>query len=107
LPVDDPAQASELWTRGAAQTTAAATPTCLLRRVAGATSVRASYVPDTLTAVRIFADHAVWLYDPTAPPLQRYKPFATAQGTSVYLRQHPQASVITYSAAVARSRAAG
>jgi NitT/TauT family transport system substrate-binding protein len=49
----------------------------------------------------------VWLYDPIAPPLQRYKPFATAEGTRVYLRQHPQASAITYAAAVARSRAAG
>jgi NitT/TauT family transport system substrate-binding protein len=107
LPVDDPAQASELWTRGAAQTEVAATPTCLLRRVAGAASVRARYVPDTLTAVRIFADHAVWLYDPVAPPMQRYKPFATAQGASVYQQQHPQASAVTYPVAVAKSRTAG
>ncbi|WAJ44790.1 ABC transporter substrate-binding protein [Mycobacterium sp. Aquia_216] len=106
-PVDDPAQASELWVRGAVQTTAAATPTCLLRRVAGTKSVRVSYVPDTFTAVRIFADHAVWLYDPVAPPIQRYKPFATAEGASVYRRQHPQSSAITYPAAVARSLATG
>jgi NitT/TauT family transport system substrate-binding protein len=107
LPVDDSAQASELWTRGAAQTVVAATPTCLLRRVARTTGVRESYVPDTLTAVRIFADHAVWLSDPTAPPVQRYKPFATMQGANLYLQQHPPASTIAYSAAVARSLGAG
>lgn len=107
MPIDDPAQASELWPRGAAQTTAIATPTCLLRRVAGTASVRASYVPDTRTAVRIFADHAVWLYDPAASQNQRYKPFATAQGATIYLQQHPQASAITYSAAVARSVVSG
>lgn len=105
LPVDDAAQASELWARGAGQTVVAATPTCLLRRVAHTPAVRASYVPDTLTAVRIFADHAVWLYDPAAPPNQRYKPFATAAGASVYLKQHPQAATVTYPAAVARSLA--
>lgn len=107
LPVDDPAQASELWVRGAAQTTVAATPTCLLRRAARTPAVRASYVPDTLSAVRIFADHAVWLYDPAAPPSQRYKPFATAEGADVYLKGHPQGTAITYPAAVARSRDAG
>jgi NitT/TauT family transport system substrate-binding protein len=103
LPVDDPAQASELWTRGATQTAVAATPTCLLRRAAGSAAVRASYVPDTLTAVRIFADHAVWLYDPAEPPNQRYKPFATAAGANAYRSRHPQADAVTYPAAVARS----
>ncbi|HWF71194.1 MAG TPA: ABC transporter substrate-binding protein [Mycobacterium sp.] len=103
LPVNDPSQASELWARGAGQTAVAATPSCLLHRTAGTPAVRASYVPDTLTAVRIFADHAVWLYDPTAPPKQRYKPFATAAEADVYRNRHPQAAAVTYPDAVAKS----
>jgi NitT/TauT family transport system substrate-binding protein len=103
LPVNDPTQASELWARGETQTAIAATPACLLRRVASTRAVRAAYVPDTLTAVRIFADHAVWLYDPIAPPNHRYKPFATAQGADVYRRGHPQAEAVTYRDAVAKS----
>ena len=103
LPVNDPTQASEVWARGDSQTAVAATPACLLRRVAGTPAVRASYVPDTLTAARIFADHAVWLYDPTAPPNYRYKPFATAQGADAYQSRHPQANAVTYRDAVANS----
>lgn len=107
LPVNDPGQASELWVRGATRTAVAATPTCLLRRVAGTPAVRAPYVPDTLTAVRIFADHAVWLYDPAEPPNQRYKPFATAAGANAYRSRHPQSGTVTYPDAVAKSRSAG
>jgi NitT/TauT family transport system substrate-binding protein len=107
LPVDDPAQASELWASGAESTDVAATPSCLLRRVAATPEVRAAYVPDTLTGLRIFADHAVWLQDPAAPPTRRYKPFATSAGADSYRTDHPQAQSVGYAAAVGESRTAG
>ncbi|MDR3661189.1 MAG: ABC transporter substrate-binding protein [Mycobacterium sp.] len=106
LPVDDPAQASELWATGT-RTEVAATPSCLLRRLAVTPRIRAAYVPDTLTGLRIFADHAVWLQDPQAPPTQRYKPFATSAGADTYRANHPQALAVGYAAAVGQSRAAG
>lgn len=107
MPVDDATQASELWTSGAETTDVAATPSCLLRRVAGAPEVRAAYVPDSLTGLRIFADHAVWLQDPSAPPAHRYKPFATSAGADAYRHAHPQAQAVTYATAVGQSRTAG
>jgi NitT/TauT family transport system substrate-binding protein len=107
LPVNDRAQASELWASGATTTDVAATPTCLLRRVAATPGVRAAYVPDTLTGLRIFADHAVWLQDPAAPPTQRYKPFATLSGADTYRASDPQATAVAYAAAVGQSRTAG
>lgn len=107
LPVDDPTQASEMWAEGADHTVAAATPTCLLRRVAITDSVRAAYVPDTLTGIRLFADHAVWLQDPSAPPTQRLKPFATNAGADTYRTEHPQATPVGYPAAVSQSRSSG
>jgi NitT/TauT family transport system substrate-binding protein len=107
LPVDDPAQASEIWAQGADTTQIAATPTCLLRRAANTAAVRAAYVPDTLTGTRLFANHAVWLADPTAAPMLRYKPFATTDGADVYRTRHPQSEVLTYPAAVAKSSISG
>jgi NitT/TauT family transport system substrate-binding protein len=107
LPVDDPKLASEVWARGADVTQVSATPTCLLRRVAGTAEVRAAYVPDTITATRLFADHAVWLEDPTAPDTQRYKPFATAEGAQQYRSGHPEAQPVTYATAVTQSRTSG
>lgn len=107
LPVEDPAQASELWASGASTTEVAATPSCLLRRVAATPGVRAVYVPDTLTGLRIFADHAVWLQDPAAPPTQRYKPFATSAGADMYRAGHPRTASVAYPAAIAQSRTAG
>ncbi|WP_036468217.1 ABC transporter substrate-binding protein [Mycobacterium genavense] len=103
LPADDPAQASELWAQGSDTTAVAATPTCLLRRVAGTSAVRAAYVPDTDTKTRLLANHAVWLDDPSAPPTQRYKPFATDAGAQAYRARHPAATALTYPLAVARS----
>lgn len=103
-PVSDPALASELWVKGADATAVAATPTCLLRRVAATAAVRAAYVPDTLTGTRLFANHAVWLKDPDAPPTQRYKPFATGAGADAYRASHPTASPVAYPAAVTQSR---
>jgi NitT/TauT family transport system substrate-binding protein len=106
LPIGDPAEASELWAQGADATMVAATPTCLLRRVAGIAAVRAAYVPDTDTKTRLFANHAVWLDDPSAPPTQRYKPFATDAGAEAYRARHPAATPVTYPIAVAQSHAA-
>jgi NitT/TauT family transport system substrate-binding protein len=107
LPVADATQASEIWARGAETTQVSATPTCLLRRVAATAAVRAAYVPDTLTATRLFADHAVWLDDPTAPVVQRYKPFATTGEAQHYRSSHPQAQPVSYATAVAQSRTDG
>ncbi|OBA58416.1 ABC transporter substrate-binding protein [Mycobacterium sp. 1100029.7] len=107
LPVTDSSEASELWPQGAAATIVAATPTCLLRRVATTAAVRAAYVPDTLTNTRLFANHAVWLDDPSATPTQRYKPFATAAGADAYRARHPAATPLAYGAAVAQSRSSG
>lgn len=107
LPVGDPTQASEMWAAGADDTQIAATPTCLLRRVSNTPEVRAAYVPDTLTGIRLFADHAVWLSDPSAAPTQRYKPFATNDGADTYRARHPQAELVDYPAAVSQSRSSG
>ncbi|SOX51375.1 ABC transporter substrate-binding protein, partial [Mycobacterium ahvazicum] len=106
-PVGDPAEASELWPQGAATTTVAATPTCLLRQVAATAAVRAAYVPDAISHTRLLANHAVWLDDPTAPAMQRYKPFATDAGAEFYRARHPAATPLTYPAAVAQSRSLG
>ncbi|MDG4667476.1 ABC transporter substrate-binding protein [Mycobacterium sp. 236(2023)] len=107
LPVDDPAQASEVWAKGADDTEVAATPTCVLRRIAATEEVRAAYVPDTLTGIRLFADHAVWLQDPDAPAMRRYKPFATDAGADAYRAEHPQSTPIAYEAAVSQSQSPG
>lgn len=106
LPVDDPAQASEMWASGAESTDVAATPTCLLRRIAATPEVRAAYVPDTATGLRIFADHAVWLQDPSAPPAHRYKPFATSAGAESYRQSHPHVTTVAYAVAVGQARTA-
>jgi NitT/TauT family transport system substrate-binding protein len=106
LPVGDPAQASELWATGTEGTQVAATPTCLLRRIAAAESVRAAYVPDTLTGTRLFADHAVWLDDGSASATERYKPFATTDGADTYRTAHPGAKPIEYPMAITQSRSA-
>ncbi len=62
LPVDDPTTASEVWFAGETDTEPSATPTCLLRRIAeSGKSVRAGYVPDASTSVKLFAAHASWV----------------------------------------------
>lgn len=106
LPVEDPAQASELWAQHSDTTTVSATPTCLLRRVAATAAVRAAYVPDTVSGTRLFADHAVWLDDPAASLTHRYKPFATTAEADAYRADHPSATPVTYAGAVAQSRPA-
>lgn len=104
-PVDDPATAGETWLQGENSTHPAATPTCLLRFVGSAQAagktVRAAYVPDAATGTRWFADHAVWVDDPTAPAEARLLPFATDSGAGDYLRAHPRAVRVSYPAAVA------
>jgi NitT/TauT family transport system substrate-binding protein len=107
LPVGDPAQASELWAVGDDATQVSATPTCLLRRVATTAQIRAAYVPDAATGIRLFADHAAWVVDPSAPATQRFKPFATEAGADTYLARHPEATELAYPAAVAQSRSSG
>jgi len=100
-PVDDPGQASEVWMAGADDTEKAATPTCLLRRIAGSgKQIRAAYVPDPQNGLKLFADHAFWVSDPQAPALERLLPFATAESAQNYLKQHPGAAQLDYSAAL-------
>lgn len=106
MPADDPSQASELWVAGADSTEVAATPTCLLQRLADNPEIRAAYVPDTSSATRLFAEHAVWLQDPSAPVTHQYKPFATEAVADEYRAQHPQTLPVEYSTAVSESRPA-
>ena len=105
LPVDDPATASEIWFAGHDSTTPAATPSCALRRLAGSSQpARATYVPDTITGTKLFADHASWLIDPTAPITCRYLPFATDAGAADYRISHPATTPIDFTTAVTQSK---
>lgn len=103
-PVDDPTTASEVWFEGGSSTQVSATPGCLLRRIAdtGAT-VRAGYVPDAATATKLFAEHATWVADPSAPISGRYLPFATRAGAMDHLAAHPGTELIAYDDAVRAS----
>ncbi|HEX4224143.1 MAG TPA: ABC transporter substrate-binding protein, partial [Pseudonocardiaceae bacterium] len=78
IPVTDPATSGETWLAGEQSTHPAATPTCLLRFVKSAQSagkqVRASYVPDTTTGTRWFADKDIWVSDPSKPANARLLP---------------------------------
>jgi NitT/TauT family transport system substrate-binding protein len=105
LPVGDPAIASEVWFAGQDATDIAATPSCALRRIADTeTSVRAAYVPDAVTATKLFAAQATWLADPTATASRRYLPFATAAGAAKYRASHPELTEVSYETAVSQSR---
>jgi NitT/TauT family transport system substrate-binding protein len=99
-PVDNPAQASELWLDGASATQPAATPSCLLKAVRDATAkgakVRAAYVPDTELGTRWFADKSVWVRDG-----QNYLPFGTPGGAQRYLAAHPGSAAVDYQQALA------
>ncbi|KAF0845227.1 ABC transporter substrate-binding protein [Nocardia caishijiensis] len=104
LPVADAATASEVWFTAQPGTTVAATPSCLLRRIAPtAERVRAGYVPDTITATKLFADKASWVIDPAAPATARYLPFATAAAAANYVAEHPGTRSVTYAAALTQS----
>ncbi|MFF4191082.1 ABC transporter substrate-binding protein [Nonomuraea sp. NPDC001831] len=108
IPAGDPRTASELWLTGEPDTRPAATPTCLLRQVAGAGGkVRAAYVPDAATGTRWFADRSVWLADPAAAPTARLLPFTTQDGADAYRKAHPRTRPVTYEAALKAAGKAG
>ena len=102
--VTDPATAGEVWVANRPDTTPAATPTCVLRQLAQARSqgerVRAAYVPDATTGTRWFADESIWVRDPAAPELQRFKPFTTSAHADEYVEQHPGSTVVDFDIAV-------
>lgn len=105
LPVGDPATASEIWFAGQNTTVPAATPSCALRRLAGTSQkTRATYVPDAVTGTKLFAEHASWLADPSAPVTSRYLPFATEAGAVEYQRIHPGTTPIAFTTALAQSK---
>jgi NitT/TauT family transport system substrate-binding protein len=99
-PVDNPAEAGELWLDGASTTQPAASPACLLKAVRDATAkgakVRAAYVPDTELGTRWFADKAAWVRDG-----QNYLPFATPAGAQRYVAVHPGSAPVDYQQALA------
>lgn len=99
--VDGIPTASEVWFADTPTTTVARTPTCLLRQIAasGAT-VRAAYVPDHGTGIRLFAATATWVSDPAVGPDDRLLPFATRVGAQQYAAAHPGVTVIDYQAAL-------
>ncbi len=99
-PVNNPAQASELWLDGASATQPATSPTCLLKAVRDATAkgskVRTAYVPDTELGTRWFADKAAWVRDG-----QNYLPFGTSAGAQRYVAAHPGTAAVDYQQALA------
>ncbi len=99
-PVNNPAQASELWLDGSGSTQPAATPTCLLKAVRDANAkgakVRAAYVPTTELGTRWFADKAAWVRDG-----QNYLPFGTPAGAKRYVTAHPGSATVDYRQALA------
>lgn len=99
--VDDPGTASEAWPAGAESTEVAATPTCLLRRVADGGKYRALYVPDTASGTRIFGQTASWVSDPDAADDANLLPFGTVADADAYAAEHPGAKVLTYDTALA------
>lgn len=105
LPVEDPTTASEVWFVGSQTLDVAATPTCLLRRIADSgDEVRVSYVPDARTGAKLFADHATWVSAVDATGARQYLPFATRAAAEDYLAEHSEAEAIDYGAAVQASR---
>lgn len=100
--VDDPATASEAWFVDAEETEVAATPTCLLRRIAASDAeLRAGYVPDTATGTRMFAATATWVDDPAGGELGRFLPFATLGAAEAYVASHPGSSVESFETVLA------
>ncbi|MFC4128027.1 ABC transporter substrate-binding protein [Nocardia rhizosphaerae] len=99
--VDGLATASEVWFADAETTAVAKTPTCLLRRIgAESAAVRAAYVPDHGTGIRLFAEAATWVSDPAAGPDDRLLPFAIRADAQQYAAAHPGATVLDYQAAL-------
>lgn len=93
-----------MWFDGENETRKAASPTCLLRRISdSAIGVRAGYVPDTETGLKLFAAQATWVSDPATG---RVLPFATERGANRYLADAPSASLVSYEEALSLSRPA-
>ncbi|MBF6212691.1 ABC transporter substrate-binding protein [Nocardia puris] len=98
---DDPATASEVWFAGQDGTTVTRTPACLLRLVAErGGDLRAAYVPDAGTGLRIFATAATWVHDPAAAPEERLRPFAVAADARAYADSRPGSTVLEYADAL-------
>lgn len=101
--VDNPGTAGELWLDGA-DTTAAATPVCLLKAIRQAEGegkkVRAAYVSDAELGTRWFADKAVWVRLP-GPGAEGFLPFGTPAGAERYTAAHPGAAIVDYRQALA------
>jgi sulfonate transport system substrate-binding protein len=99
-PVDNAAEAGELWLDGTDKTQPAASPACLLKAVRDATAkgtkVRAAYIPDTELGTRWFADKAAWVSDG-----KNYLPFATPAGAQRYIAAHPGSAPVDYQQALA------
>ncbi|AWI31449.1 ABC transporter substrate-binding protein [Streptomyces tirandamycinicus] len=101
VPVKDPRTASEVWFGGQESTGVAATPTCLLRRIAAHDGgVRAAYVPDAKDGTRMFASAATWVLDPGRSANSRLLPFAVAADADSYLADHSDARKLGYEAAL-------
>jgi NitT/TauT family transport system substrate-binding protein len=105
--VTDPSTAGEVWLANRPDTTPAATPTCLLRQLAQAESqgqrVRAAYVPDATSGTRWFADASIWVRDPAAPDLERFKPFTTSTHADEYVEQHPGSTIVDFESAISQA----
>ncbi|MGW7337904.1 ABC transporter substrate-binding protein [Streptomyces sp. NPDC054808] len=94
-----PEPAGEVWPQGGRKTLSFASPTELLRHVAGhRDEVRAAYVPDTTTGTLWFADRAVWVADGTA-----LLPFVAPETARAYVAGHGGARVVTYDEALERA----
>ncbi|WP_159329449.1 ABC transporter substrate-binding protein [Streptomyces tendae] len=96
LAATPPKPAGEVWPKGAGKTLSFASPTALLRHVAGhRDEVRAAYVPDTTTGTPWFADRAVWVADGGA-----LLPFVAPETARAYIAGHGGARVVPYAEAL-------
>ncbi|MCD9876148.1 ABC transporter substrate-binding protein [Streptomyces guryensis] len=99
LAATPPAAASEVWPKGAEQTTAFKTPAELLSYVKKhKDGIRAAYVPDATTGTLWFADKAVWVADG-----DQLLPFVAPATAKAYVAAHGDARVITYADALGQA----
>ncbi|MGW5785499.1 ABC transporter substrate-binding protein [Streptomyces sp. NPDC003757] len=99
LAATPPEPAGEVWPKGADETVSFASPSALLRHLAGhGDEVRAAYVPDTTTGTLWFADQAVWVADGG-----RLLPFVAPETARAYLAGHGGARVVPYAEALERA----
>ncbi|MFD7019090.1 ABC transporter substrate-binding protein [Streptomyces sp. NPDC059928] len=91
--------ASEVWPKGAEQTSSFKFPAKLLSYVAQhQDGIRAAYVPDATTGTLWFADKAVWVADG-----DQLLPFVAPATAKAYVAEHGGARVITYADALGRA----